>query len=701
MSSPVAAIRTSHVWAPASSSAVISQASAFSQSAPGNGVRFEVAPLPLDQQDLVAVVEQLLRDGTADIARAGNSDAHLSLRHPVHLVPPGRPLSGLAPTDSSGSTLYWAPSSTLGSTLDGTNELAAAVPGFAGRWLRATGQHCRYAGGDPSGVSPACCSSCSLDVVLGEDGLGLEFDDVELARNVGTAALAVILVEGGLTTRFADIRKVLAPAARAGHRSACSSARWSRRSVRTCCFGMDWQLALLLGRHRLLDRRRSGVLGAARAAAAPAAWPVCSRPSPVSTTRPPSSSCSCSAWCRSCSSPRARHRPGVRTVRRLGDRAGRRIPRRRSPCAASRCPHRGCTRSRRSDWACVAFAAAGSAHASGFIAAYLAAVVLANSGLPHRSATRSFAEGPRLAGADRTVRPPRTAGGPERTGATTSFPAIVVGLVLLLVARPLSVMASLVGFRIPWREQVFLSWAGLRGAVPIVLATFPIVAGVPDSYRLLNIVFMLVVVFTLVQAPSLRPVAHALGLISGESTREIQVEAAPLDVLDAELLTMTVQPASRLHNVTVLELRLPDPSCDHADHQGRPHVRPAARHPDRDGRRTAHRHHQQDAGRGRKPTPCGQSAGQTGLLVRRVRRNRLTRSALGAAEAPPPSADEAGQDLCRRRFTGVAVPGARPQVHEVRFARGGGGLAQRAGEMVNRGITQRCQRLEGVDEPVA
>ena len=60
-------------------------------------------------------------------------------------------------------------------------------------------------------------------------------------------------------------------------------------------------------------------------------------------------------------------------------------------------------------------------------------------------------------------------------------PAIVIGLVLLLVARPLSVVGSLVGFRVPWREQVFLSWAGLRGAVPIVLATFPIVAGVPDS----------------------------------------------------------------------------------------------------------------------------------------------------------------------------------------------------------------------------
>ncbi len=140
------------------------------------------------------------------------------------------------------------------------------------------------------------------------------------------------------------------------------------------------------------------------------------------------------------------------------------------------------------------------------------------------------------------------------------IPAVLVGLVLLLLARPLSVVLSLIGFRVPWREQAFLSWAGLRGAVPIVLATYPIVTGVPDSYRLLNIVFVLVVVFTLVQGPSLKPIAHWLGLIRRDITRELQVESAPLDVLDAELLTLTVLPQSRLHNVTVLELRLPDPS---------------------------------------------------------------------------------------------------------------------------------------------
>jgi cell volume regulation protein A len=132
--------------------------------------------------------------------------------------------------------------------------------------------------------------------------------------------------------------------------------------------------------------------------------------------------------------------------------------------------------------------------------------------------------------------------------------------VLLLLGRPISVVVSLIGFRVPWRDQVFLSWAGLRGAVPIVLATYPIVSGVPGSDRLLSIVFILVVVFTLVQAPSLLVVAARLGLVRRDNTREIQVESAPLDVLGAELLTMTVLPQSRLHNVTVLELRLPDPS---------------------------------------------------------------------------------------------------------------------------------------------
>jgi cell volume regulation protein A len=207
----------------------------------------------------------------------------------------------------------------------------------------------------------------------------------------------------------------------------------------------------------------------------------------------------------------------------------------------------------------VAFSASGVAHASGFLAAYVAGLVLANSGLPHRAATRSFAEGLGWLAQIGLFVLLGLLVNPSQLGRDL-IPAVLLGLVLLLLARPLSVVLSLIGFRVPWREQAFLSWAGLRGAVPIVLATYPIVTGVPGSYRLLNIVFVLVVVFTLVQGPSLKPIAHWLGLIRRDITRELQVESAPLDVLDAELLTLTVLPHSRLHNVTVLELRLPDPS---------------------------------------------------------------------------------------------------------------------------------------------
>jgi potassium/hydrogen antiporter len=396
-----------------------------------------------------------------------------------------------------------------------------------------------------------------VGVIVGEDGLGLEFDDVELARNVCTAALAVILVEGGLTTRFGDIRRVLAPAATLATVGVLISMVVTAMGAHLL-LGMDWQLALLLGaivsstdaaavfsvlRVLPLPRRIAGLLEAESGFNDAPAVILVLMFSVVPFVFEPESAVATLVY-----ELLAGSAIGL-AVGYLGALTLRRIA----------LPASGLYPIATFGLGLVAFAAAGTVHASGFIAAYLAAVVLANSGLPHRSATRSFAEGLGWLAQIGLFVLLGLLVDPSELAADV-VPAIVVGLVLLLVARPLSMVASLAGFRVPWREQVFLSWAGLRGAVPIVLATFPVVAGVPDSSRLLNIVFMLVVVFTLVQGPSLRPVAQGLGLIARESTREIQVEAAPLDVLDAELLTMTVQPASRLHNVMILELRLPDPS---------------------------------------------------------------------------------------------------------------------------------------------
>jgi cell volume regulation protein A len=404
---------------------------------------------------------------------------------------------------------------------------------------------------------PSLLLFLAVGVALGNDGLGLDFDDVRLASNLGTTALAVILVEGGLTTRFADIRKLLAPAGVLATVGVGVSMVVTAAGAHLL-LGINWQLSLLLGaivsptdaaavfsvlRVLPLPRRIAGLLEAESGFNdAPAAILVLMFSTTPLTLAPGTAV------------------TGLVYELVVGVAIGLfsgllgAIALRRAALPAS-----GLYPLATFALGMVAFAAAASAHASGFIAAYLSAVVLANSGLPHRSATRSFAEGLGWLAQIGLFVLLGLLVSPSQLGGEV-VPAIVTGAVLLLLGRPLSVLVSLTPFRVPWREQVFLSWAGLRGAVPIVLATFPIVEHVPDSYRLLNVVFILVVVFTLIQGPGLRLIANKIGLISGEATREIQVEAAPLDVLEAELLTMTVSPPSRLHNVSVLELRLPDPS---------------------------------------------------------------------------------------------------------------------------------------------
>ncbi len=79
------------------------------------------------------------------------------------------------------------------------------------------------------------------------------------------------------------------------------------------------------------------------------------------------------------------------------------------------------------------------------------------------------------------------------------IPGIVIGLMVLVLARPLSVMAAALPFRLPWREQAFLSYSGLRGAVPIVLALIPLILGQPHSQELVAMIVVAVVIYTLLQ----------------------------------------------------------------------------------------------------------------------------------------------------------------------------------------------------------
>lgn len=95
---------------------------------------------------------------------------------------------------------------------------------------------------------------------------------------------------------------------------------------------------------------------------------------------------------------------------------------------------------------------------------------------------------------------------------TVAVPAIAAALVLVFVARPIAVFLCLAFSKFNWREKVLISWVGLRGAVPIILATFPLLAGVPQANAIFNHVFFIVLVSVLLQGTTISVVARWLGL---------------------------------------------------------------------------------------------------------------------------------------------------------------------------------------------
>ncbi|MEV0161569.1 potassium/proton antiporter [Nonomuraea fuscirosea] len=405
---------------------------------------------------------------------------------------------------------------------------------------------------------PSLLLFLALGVLLGEDVLGIDFDDAQLAQTLGTSALAVILVEGGLSTRWADIRRLLLPSALLATVGVTVSVVITAVSAHYL-LGMNLQLALLLGaiisstdaaavfsvlRVLPLPRRVAGMLEAESGFndAPTVILVLVFSATPDKLGEPLAIAGQISfELVAGAAIGLACGWAGTLALRYVA------------------LPATGLYPLATVGLGVISFAAAGAVHASGYIAAYLAGLVLGNAVLPHRAATRSFADGIGwLAQIGLFVMLGLLVTPSELPGVL--LPAVVIGAVLLLVARPASVLASLFPFRTGWRQHVFISWAGLRGAVPIVLATYPIVAEVPGSRQLLNIVFVLVVLFTLLQGPTLPLLARLLGIVQPHEAREVDIESAPLDVLAAELLTLTVPPGSRLHGVEIFELRLPKPS---------------------------------------------------------------------------------------------------------------------------------------------
>ena len=391
-----------------------------------------------------------------------------------------------------------------------------------------------------------------LGMLLGEDVIGLTFDDAELARNLGLVALALILAEGGLTTRWLDVRPAMPAAMTLATVGVAVSIATTCVVVRLV-MDVSWRTAGLTAavlsstdaaavfatvRSLHLPRRLVGVLEAESGLNdAPAVIVV-------------SLLASHSSGSIGHAAATLGYELAVGAV--IGvvvGVVGTEGLRRAALPAAGLYPIATIA------LAIASYSAAASAHASGFLSVYLTALWLGNARLPHRRTTVGFADGIAWLAQIGLFVMLGLLSSPDRLGSAV-LPALGVGAGLALVARPLSVVVSTAAFRYSWRDQALLSTAGLRGAVPIVLTTIPLTEGSPGAKRLFDVVFVLVAMFTLIQAPLIAPLARRLGLVTGES-RELDVEAAPLDTMTADLLTIRVPEGSRLHRVEVWELDLP------------------------------------------------------------------------------------------------------------------------------------------------
>ena len=308
----------------------------------------------------------------------------------------------------------------------------------------------------------------AIGVALGEGGLGIGFENTNLTQVLGYCALILILIEGGLTTQWSSIRASVAPALLLSTLGVLVSVAVVG-SATHLLLDFDWKTSLLLGaivsstdaaavfsvlRKVPLPHRLAGVLEAESGFNdAPVVLLVVALADEVVPGGEHHGVLSLAGmavfelaggalvglavgWVLGALSQRIA--PGSSGLFAIGVVAG----------------------------GVLAYAAASVVHTSGFMATYLAALVLGNMPIPHRQAVRGFGQAMGWLAQIGLFVLLGLLASPSRL-MDQFVPAMVVGFVLLLLARPASIIASMTPFGFSWREQVFLSWAGLRGAVPV------------------------------------------------------------------------------------------------------------------------------------------------------------------------------------------------------------------------------------------
>ena len=404
---------------------------------------------------------------------------------------------------------------------------------------------------------PVLVAFLALGMLLGSDGPGgIYFDDAELARAVGVVGLALILYEGGLQTSWRRLRHVAVPAALLSTIGVVVSAVLTGVSAHVL-FDLSWLEAILLG----------AVVSSTDAAAVFATLRFTQIPRRLARTLEAESggndpmaialTLGLIAWIERPDSygfedlalvvvqqlglglvvGLALGALAMAVFGRLPNSIGSFVP------VASTAA------------ALLSFGAADVVGGSGFLAVYLVGLAVGSTPSRYRRQLVAFHEGLAFLAQVALFIVLGLLVFPTDLPAVAA-PGLALALMLMLVARPAAVWASTLVGRFTHRDRLLLGWAGLRGAVPIVLATFVLSSGVSERDTIFNAVFFVVVVSTIVQGTTLEWFARRLGLVSAAPPAiDPPLEVAPLSQL--ELIDFVVARDDAVNGSAVRELGLP------------------------------------------------------------------------------------------------------------------------------------------------
>jgi cell volume regulation protein A len=397
-----------------------------------------------------------------------------------------------------------------------------------------------------------------LGMLIGNEGLGgVEFDDAELTRTLGTIGLVLILFEGGLTAGWREIRPVLGTALSLALIGTLITAVLAGLAAKWI-FDLETLEALIIGsavaatdsaaifavlRGSTLRKRIARALEGESGMNDPVALLLVT---------------GFIAWIQV---------PGYGIANLAGDfvlelSIGAAVG--IGVGIAARSGFRGLDLPTAGLYPVASVAAVGLsygiaelAHGSGFLAVYLTGLVLGTGIMPARHTITAFHQGLSWVAQISLFFLLGLLVVPSELGAV-ALEGIALALVVMFVARPVATLLATQFAAYALRERMMLSWAGMRGAIPIWLATFPVVAGVEEGAFVFNIVFFVVVLSTLVQGMSFEPLADRLGLTTDEpSLPQPLVETGIIQEIGGDVFAFRVGPDDAVVGHMVKELGLP------------------------------------------------------------------------------------------------------------------------------------------------